>query len=275
MILNPNLKAAILARLSHWGQPVQHQPHHFTSRPVRLAILQQDLMGWFQFLLGRHPTAFETIQQQHLTQEDLPGSGKRWAIALVRKSFEVSWDMWQHRNGILHGEPDTIFCIARDDDINPLIQEQFALGPNTLLGRDRHLLRLLEADLLARTRHLKIRWLSTVTLSREAYANPEEPAMSDAMRQMRKDMRRWLGQNPNIRPPRPAAKVKKPKRSKSADTAAMNQLQKAMGDWTGKETDTSKLPNSPIKKKKVPRRSKSTPKATLDPSQMSITSFLS
>ena len=232
-------------------------------------------MGWFQFLLGRHPTAFETIQQQHLTQEHFPGSGKRWATALVKKSFEIAWDMWEHRNGILHGEPDRIFCLARDDDINPLIEEQFALGPNTLLARDRHLLRQLEANLLVRTRHLKVRWLSTVTLSRAAYANPEEPEMSEAMKQMRKDMRRWLGHDPFIRPPRPRDKVKI-KRSKSAITAEMNHQQKSMGDWTGKETDTlSKLPNSPLKKRRAPRRSKSTPKATLDPSQQNINSFLS
>ncbi|MFN9979508.1 MAG: hypothetical protein ACK53Y_06325, partial [bacterium] len=29
-------------------------------------------------------------------------TGKRWVIELIKKLWHIAWDLWEHRNGILH-----------------------------------------------------------------------------------------------------------------------------------------------------------------------------
>jgi hypothetical protein len=29
-------------------------------------------------------------------------TGKRWISSLIKKLWEIAWDLWEHRNGVLH-----------------------------------------------------------------------------------------------------------------------------------------------------------------------------
>lgn len=29
-------------------------------------------------------------------------TGKQWVVALLKKFWDIAWDLWEHRNGILH-----------------------------------------------------------------------------------------------------------------------------------------------------------------------------
>jgi hypothetical protein len=46
--------------------------------------------------MGRH------MQQQYLDCLGRRETEKRWLIALMVKLLNISWDMWDHRNKILH-----------------------------------------------------------------------------------------------------------------------------------------------------------------------------
>jgi hypothetical protein len=47
-------------------------------------------------------------------------TGLRWLTALIQKLWDVAWDMWDHRNRVLHQE----HSVARDLQI----QDEFATG---------------------------------------------------------------------------------------------------------------------------------------------------
>jgi hypothetical protein len=44
----------------------------------------------------------EVVQQAYLQQIGSRRTGKRWVIELIKKLWHFAWDLWEHRNGILH-----------------------------------------------------------------------------------------------------------------------------------------------------------------------------
>jgi hypothetical protein len=66
------------------------------------AGIQQQELGWRQFFEGRPHKVWRQIQAQHCEQAGIRQSGKQWVSALITKLLEIAWDLWEHRNGILH-----------------------------------------------------------------------------------------------------------------------------------------------------------------------------
>jgi hypothetical protein len=42
------------------------------------------------------------VQQAYLQQIGSRRTGKHWVIELIKKLWHIAWDLWEHRNGILH-----------------------------------------------------------------------------------------------------------------------------------------------------------------------------
>jgi len=94
-------------------------------------------------------------------------SGFRWTVALIKKLQEVAWDMWDHRNGILHGDPDRHHRKGELEEANANILREWQRGDAGLLQEDRFLFRNQE-QIMARTLDLKVQWLATVVGARAA-----------------------------------------------------------------------------------------------------------
>jgi hypothetical protein len=58
------------------------------------------LEGWASF-------EWSIAQQEYYKLIGSLKSGKRWMIALIKKLWLIAWDMWEHRNGILHEKENT------------------------------------------------------------------------------------------------------------------------------------------------------------------------
>jgi hypothetical protein len=59
-------------------------------------------VGWRVFLEGGLLKEWASKQQDYYDWLDKKNTGKRWTTTLIKKLWEISWDMWEHRNGELH-----------------------------------------------------------------------------------------------------------------------------------------------------------------------------
>jgi hypothetical protein len=60
-------------------------------------------------------------------------TGKRWVSLLNRKLWDVAWDQWAHRNGILHNTEHTL----RMKQVDKQLETGQAQGPKNLPQSDR------------------------------------------------------------------------------------------------------------------------------------------
>jgi hypothetical protein len=96
----PELQEALITRLRQWKGLTRHNPTWTTLHGLRHAVGNQDELGWYNFLMGRISIEWKAVQQRYYDWLGKRNTGRKWAVALIQKIFEVSWDMWDHRNEV-------------------------------------------------------------------------------------------------------------------------------------------------------------------------------
>jgi hypothetical protein len=98
---NPDLRSAILQRLREWqsGRPISPPSWNCSFKK---ALKAQNSIGWYPLLLGHVSNSWRDVQQAYYTSLGLDNTGKQWVKQLILQLFNISWDMWEHRNGIKH-----------------------------------------------------------------------------------------------------------------------------------------------------------------------------
>ncbi len=71
---------------------------------VQEALWDQDAIGWDWFLEGWVCAKWQVLQHRHYSCIRSAWSGKCWVVALISKLWDKTWDLWDHRNGILHDQ---------------------------------------------------------------------------------------------------------------------------------------------------------------------------
>jgi hypothetical protein len=143
--------------------------------------------------MGQVGYRWKGIQQQYLEFIARRNTGRKWVRELIKKLWGVSWDMWDHRNDILHSTitPAKLRKIAKMDF---RMRYHFNLGTNGLLPRDWHwlseLTKVLQYDL-----DVKAQWLASIELARERFDARQE-LNANAMRTQREFMEQWLADKP-------------------------------------------------------------------------------
>jgi hypothetical protein len=97
-------------------------PRRYKSELCALpAVVQkQDAIGWQSFLEGRPSVGWSEVQHRYYEFLDGRRTGLRWLTALIQKLWDVAWDMWDHRNRVLH---DQEHSVARDLQIQQITDE--------------------------------------------------------------------------------------------------------------------------------------------------------
>ena len=193
----PPLLVAIASRLQSWHQGLPMEPYRH-ERAVRDAIAEQDLIGSWNFCLGRVSTKFAAIQNRHYESLGMRRTGAVWARKLITELNEI---LWEHRNNVLHNTmtPQKEQQLA---NIQEQMREQFALGKIGLSKRDHHCL-----DPEKKTWALQLgledatRWFSSMTHSRTGRLAIQNCAATGLLLQQ-KFMRNWQRGMPNA-PARP------------------------------------------------------------------------
>ena len=181
----------IVQQLLLWRDP----NHSVTGEQIQSIIEQQTKVGWKNFLYGRVVPAW---QHEHtkLVPSKNGYKSKRWLTQLIRKLWNVAWDLWEHRNGITHSA-DHPWRIEERNITADKIREQYYLGTTTLLRKDHHRLSRPQEELLALDHDEQTKWLQSVVASRKQYEQSltrTDDTHSQMVVNMRTNLSNWLSE---------------------------------------------------------------------------------
>ena len=122
------------------------------------------------------------FQQKHFTDKDSKQTGKRWTTEIIKKLIQVAWDMWDHRNDILHNDGGNFHKKMEGAEADVMIRTEFNMGKDTLLREDKFLLRSFRTTMKSDLQEKK-KWLQDVAGARAAWvAKQNEPPSFDVER---------------------------------------------------------------------------------------------
>ena len=132
----PDLQKAILSRLQTVRNPTEAMPVPSYSWPgLNALILKQDAVGWRNFMEGGILQAWAAKQQSYYDWLARRNTGKRWITTLITKLWEISWNMWEQRNGELQN-PESPASLREHAWLDTAIAQEY-LQPTTLTQPDR------------------------------------------------------------------------------------------------------------------------------------------
>jgi hypothetical protein len=165
----PEIQTAILNRI----QTVRNQPEQlpgtsYTWPGLNALIAEQDSVGWRNSMEGAILQAWAAKQQAYYDWLNRRNTGKRWITNLIKKLWEISWNMWEQRNGELKNleSPASLREHAR---LDTAITREY-LDPTTLTRRDRRWFRRSKEILFTESLEFKHQWLESVSIARTRFA---------------------------------------------------------------------------------------------------------
>jgi hypothetical protein len=139
---------------------------HFDDDNITSATLNQDDIGWYPFLLGHLSHYWQAIQHDYYVSLGLRNTGAKWTAQSIIKLFNISWDMWEHRNGIKH-KTLTLAKLQAIRDLDFSISNEYSQGPSHLLPKDgQWLQKALQTILDTYSVIEKEQWLASIAVAR-------------------------------------------------------------------------------------------------------------
>ena len=126
---------------------------------IQQAAKKQSRMGERAFIEGCVHQDWEKIQEDYILQTQSRRSPRRWMKELIFKNWMISWDMWDHRNGIVHGHSQTKneqIIAALDAEITDI--HQFGSQHRFLPRIARRFFKTPLQDILRKTEYQKRVW---------------------------------------------------------------------------------------------------------------------
>ena len=99
---------AICNKLHAWRHNLPSPIITTSNRVLSEGLRKQDRLGWHNFLQGFIPMEFRHCQRQHLLNIRSQKSDSLWIARMQNKVWLIAWDLWQHRNNLLHGDGSRI-----------------------------------------------------------------------------------------------------------------------------------------------------------------------
>ena len=157
----PSITMLILSRLQAWR--ADEEDPTFVPASIRQAIEAQDDIGWKSAFHGFWSDHWSTLQDEYFRLNNIRQTGARWLSALIRKLFDVAWDQWQYRNGIVHAAVE-----GQDEhQLNLDILDEYIQGFQGFALSIRPLTSLSSFEVLSWSKPTKQSWLRRVRRQRE------------------------------------------------------------------------------------------------------------
>lgn len=150
------------------------------------AFQNQDQFGWQAFLDGFLVSQWASAMDQYLRSIQSKVTIRRWMTAIIRKLWEISWDLWEQRNDYLHRRDESRLVAQLDADITT----EFQLGSATVPRSSRHLFTDLQSILVSPIPRRKM-WLSRVVAARARYQHMIAQGQMEYSSE-RRFLHRWL-----------------------------------------------------------------------------------
>ena len=164
--MQPLLAEIITHNISAWKYSTQINQLLPQNQHLCQALLQQDRIGWKQFIEGFWSKSWRKCQQQHFDNIHSPNSSLLLLSKTQRRIWRITWEMWQHRNNHLHGDLAATPAVERTS-IDDEVTTEWNLGISTLSAHYRHLFQGSLEEKLQKSYHNKRVWLAMVWAARE------------------------------------------------------------------------------------------------------------
>ena len=162
---SPPIQEAILDTLRCWHTGVA--PSNTTPISIVTAVVAQRRIGPRGLFEGLLAKEWAILQDQHY--RSLPKerrSGSRWASLLIEQLWIMGFNLWEHRNQIMHS-PDSVHAKEEMAAANTRIHEEYGKGSDDLPREAQHLFRFSLQRRLDQDLPEKERWLALVKLERD------------------------------------------------------------------------------------------------------------
>jgi len=153
---DPKLVEAIMAGLRGWYSGTNLLP--MTNLQ---AVIQQNWLEWDLFMEGGISQEWQTEQAKLWATIKMCRLSKQWVSELIKKLWDISWDLWTNRNEELHTSKMAKVQIL-ENDINTRICQAFQSSSRDLPQDALHLLQTLPDSMLVQPMITKQQWLDTL-----------------------------------------------------------------------------------------------------------------
>ena len=149
----------------------------------------QKMIGWKQMMGGCVSLEWAKAQDIYFKWMGMRRTGKRWVVSLIKKLWEISWELWDDRNSVLHNTPMAA-DLSGAVSLDKAIREEFHLGcdglPTLVRGQfPKEVDTVLNSSLIQRKS-----WLVLVRASRELI---HDNRIQDEFTNPSSYLRKWVG----------------------------------------------------------------------------------
>ncbi len=101
----------------------------------------QNSIGWQQFFEGWISVSWKKAQQSCYSLIHSHHTGYRWITSLIKKLWNVAWNLWEHCNDILHNK-DSIVTSIEHQHLNQRVQSMILSTTQPSYSGPRYLLEI-------------------------------------------------------------------------------------------------------------------------------------
>jgi len=164
---HPALVTDLINGLQQWYEDDNRQ-----RQPLPTWQQEQRDIGWESAFGGWLSLQWRSEQEQYWSQICSQKSSKRWMSELIRKLWDIAWDMWEHRNEVLHHDPENRMSIL-ESVVNDKIWHFYAIGTASLPCNAMGFLALPLEEQLLKPLTTKTLWVESIeaAILRKAHHN--------------------------------------------------------------------------------------------------------
>ena len=125
----PELIPILIASIRSWlTDPYGEEPTFmWPTVLISEAILAQQQLGWYAFLMGCIAKPIVSLQNSYYITTHSKKKGTTWATKLIIKCWNVVFQLWTHRNSVLH-ETQALVSLSGLSSLRLAITAEFTLG---------------------------------------------------------------------------------------------------------------------------------------------------
>ena len=187
----PDMSRIIMACLTSWSMDTSRYPQRTSNAEIREALdIQDQGIGWTSFFEGCIAMEWTKIQEAYYKRIGSRKSGRRWTIELIKKLFDVAWDLWDHRNDVNNAKKNqaTLYNMKK---VDPEIRSQFRRGSESMPQRYEYLFAGSVEDLLKSSVQHRLSWIKSVRKARSMNTTRKE-RREQSFAASRQFMHEWL-----------------------------------------------------------------------------------
>ncbi len=105
-----DIQHTTLQYLKSWREAMD--PPSATNFLTESLLGNQLSNGWQRFFEGWILKEWTTAQQAYYSSIKSYRTGRRWTVAIIKKMWDIAWDLWEHWNCTLHETQNMVSSVT-------------------------------------------------------------------------------------------------------------------------------------------------------------------